>query len=230
MNVKTEIEDFVPKKNGFSYVADSYRSIEYPSECPYCNKSIFPNHLTSLNIGNPEENGIASIFICNACKKYIFTINIKPSVYSSFTINNTFPIPTEIKKFSDSIANLSSKFVKIYEQSSKSESNGFDEICGMGYRKALEFLIKDYAIYRHPENEEDIKTSPLAKCIKEYCDNEKIKDLATACAWIGNDATHYVRINEDYSIPELKAFINAAVTLIEAELSFDEATKLLNSK
>lgn len=97
MNVKTEIEDFVPKKNGFSYVADSYRSIEYPSECPYCNKSIFPNHLTSLNIGNPEENGIASIFICNACKKYIFTINIKPSVYSSFTINNTFPIPTEIK-------------------------------------------------------------------------------------------------------------------------------------
>ncbi len=100
----------------------------------------------------------------------------------------------------------------------------------MGYRKALEFLIKDYAIYRHPENEEDIKTSPLAKCIKEYCDNEKIKDLATACAWIGNDATHYVRINEDYSIPELKAFINAAVTLIEAELSFDEATKLLNSK
>ncbi|MDE6124032.1 MAG: hypothetical protein K2G22_02240 [Eubacterium sp.] len=226
MNVKTKILNFVQRDNGFRHISESEYFVDYPSECPYCNKSIFPSQIISVDVS--VNNEIASIFVCNACKKYIFTIHRKTSV--GYHIVNTFPIPTEIKKFSDSITGLSPKFVKIYEQSSKSESNGFNEICGMGYRKALEFLIKDYAIYRHPENEEDIKNSHLAKCIKDYCDNDKIKNLAQACAWIGNDETHYIRIHEDYSVQELKAFINAAVTLIEAELSFDEATKLLSSK
>ena len=53
-----------------------------------------------------------------------------------------------------------------------------DEISGLGYRKSLEFLIKDFAIYNNPEKEEQIKSTWMMKCLKEYIDNEKIKTLA----------------------------------------------------
>ncbi len=222
-------QNFISDKDGFHLDQTYCTNIQMPDVCPCCNKSMHPSHLISLNTNLKTRGFLASIFVCNSCGNFIFTLSYLNSLHN-YEICSTFPHSIENKAISKSIENLSPDFVKIYNQAATAENNGLDEICGVGYRKALEFLIKDYAIYRHPENEDDIKTSHLSKCIKEYCDNEKIKNLAQACAWIGNDETHYIRIHEDYSVQELKAFINAAVTLIEAELSFDEATKLLNSK
>ncbi len=45
-----------------------------------------------------------------------------------------------------------SKFIKTYLQSLEAESNGLDEIAGMGYRKAIEYLVKDWSIQ---ENQDD---------------------------------------------------------------------------
>ena len=47
----------------------------------------------------------------------------------------------------------------------------------MGYRKSLEFLIKDYAIAFHPDKETDIVKSQLSPCINEYIDNKRINLL-----------------------------------------------------
>src|ERR1043166_3097052 len=47
-----------------------------------------------------------------------------------------------------------SKFIKTYLQSLVAESNGLDEIAGMGYRKAIEYLVKDWAIQNKPEDKE----------------------------------------------------------------------------
>jgi len=35
------------------------------------------------------------------------------------------------------------------------------EICGVGYRKALEFLIKDYVILNHDDEKEKIEKNSL---------------------------------------------------------------------
>jgi len=47
----------------------------------------------------------------------------------------------------------SQQFVKFYNQTSKSEDFLLDKIVGLFYRKALKFLIKDFAIYNNPEKE-----------------------------------------------------------------------------
>ena len=103
------------------------------------------------------------------------------------------------------------------------------ELCGIGYRKALEFLVKDYAISNHPEFKEQIESFPLSKCITDYIDNEKIKTLAKASTWLGNDATHYVKIHESYGINDLKTFVHAFVTFIDADLAYENALKLIQS-
>ncbi len=119
-------------------------------------------------------------------------------------------------------------FVKIYNQAEISENSGCLEICGLGYRKALEFLVKDYAIKFNPDDEESIKKQMLSPCINHYIDNPRIKTLATASAWIGNDETHYIRKHDDYDLHHLKTFIAALVSHIDSEFSYLKAVNLLN--
>lgn len=56
-------------------------------------------------------------------------------------------------QFSKHINNISPNFVNIYNQAHFAEKHNLLEICGVGYRKGLEFLIKDYVITKNPNNE-----------------------------------------------------------------------------
>lgn len=101
-----------------------------------------------------------------------------------------------------------------------------DEIAGLGYRKALEFLVKDYCIYRSPSDAEAIKSEFLSRCIKTRIDNEKIKTLAERAVWIGNDETHYIRKQEAHDIEDMKQFIQAMVYFVGMELLVDKAAAM----
>ena len=100
----------------------------------------------------------------------------------------------------------------------------------MGYRKALEFLIKDYCIYRHNNDEQKIKSMFLSQVIEKYVDSDKIKNLSKVSAWLGNDETHYVKKFDDKDINDLKKFINATVYFISYDLVSDTADDLVSSK
>ena len=100
----------------------------------------------------------------------------------------------------------------------------------MGYRKALEFLIKDYAIYRYPDKEDEIKPKLLGQVINDYIDSSRLKALSKASIWIGNDETHYIRKFEDKDISDLKRFITSMVSFITYELTSDTAEEMVNSQ
>lgn len=55
------------------------------------------------------------------------------------------PISPSCKEFDSEIQEISPSFVKIYNQALAAEELNLSEIAGMGYRKSLEFLIKDFA-------------------------------------------------------------------------------------
>lgn len=98
----------------------------------------------------------------------------------------------------------------------------------MGYRKALECLVKDFAISVHPEEKDKIPPLPLAQCIEKYLDSPKLKNLAKASAWLGNDETHYTRKYANYSVDDLKKFVMAFVTHIDAELACLDAESFVS--
>lgn len=106
------------------------------------------------------------------------------------------------------------------------ESSCLDEIAGLGYRKAVEFLIKDFAIHKHPADEDKIKSMPLGQCINTYINNEQVKTLATSSAWIGNDEAHYIRKQEDRDIKDMKKFIQAIVYFIGIILITEDAATM----
>ncbi len=215
--------------------------IDPPSICPHCGFAIVPMILTShfLDLTNSKrkENNYYRIFVeylCPKCLKiavseYHYGGDLIDANYESTFLNATYPILHNKAEHSEEICKLSPKYEKIYNEAHYAEEKGLTEICGMGYRKALEFLIKDYAIKLNPDKSEDIKSKPLAQCIKEFIDNKRIKSLATASAWIGNDETHYVRKHDDYDLASLKAFINSMESYINSELEAIKADTLLKT-
>ncbi len=133
------------------------------------------------------------------------------------------PCKFEKHVFNKKIISLSPQFDKIYNQALAAETSGLDEIAGLGYRKSLEFLVKDFAIHQHPSDEEDIKKQMLSSCIKKYIDNPQIKTLVERSAWIGNDEAHYIRKQEDRDINDMKSFIQATVYFIGMVLITEDA-------
>lgn len=206
--------------------------IQLPSKCPICSTAYSSKPVSAWFFKNAYGTvNLYAIFFCPTCENVFFVIyNVDDLVSDNCRyIINQYPAPSTFTNISDNICKLSPKFVEIFHQAEKAENSGLTELCGIGYRKALEFLVKDYAISIHPEHTEQIASSFLAKCISDFIDNEKIKTLAKASAWLGNDETHYIRKHQDYDVQDLKRFIKATVAYIESELSFNEAFDFLNN-
>ena len=208
----------------------TYDTVE---QCPICKAKIRPVYLAaSLNTPNT-----ASVFdYCQNCNEtFITQYKVQRKDPRSSYYNVTEVVYSEPNRFSkhifdERIINLSPQFDKIYNQALAAESSMLDEIAGLGYRKALEFLIKDFAIHEHPDEEESIKAKPLAQCIKNYIENESITTLAERSAWIGNDEAHYIRKQEDRDVSDMKDFIQAIVYFIGMILITEDAASMAPKK
>lgn len=194
------------------------------SKCPICQYSILPD----LNCEVETEKYVYVICTCPHCKE-IFIIRYMRTNrgYISGQIDCVFPREAEKFLIDDKIAAISPMFVKIFNQGLKAEAENLDEIVGIGYRKALEYLIKDYLILKKPEEEEIIKTSFLGKCI-DMIENVNIRNMAKGATWLGNDETHYVKKWENKDIKDLKNMIDLTLSWMSLEIKTEEYKKEMN--
>jgi hypothetical protein len=199
---------------------------ELPSTCPNCHRSMTPNPLFGYLNNFFEQFEVFMSCPDDRCKEsfiayYSISIGTKRCSYLHCTSKGT----VKGQNFSDSIQEISENFITIFNQSYAAEQQNLKEICGVGYRKALEFLIKDYAIRNNPEKKDEIEKKLLGNCINEYVDDSRIKSVAKRAVWLGNDETHYVRKWEGKNLQDLKKLIDLTVHWIEMEVltsSFEE--------
>lgn len=188
-----------------------YSSIpQYNIECPFCHSHIVPNFLCqdhdTLYVSCPNES----------CKQH-FILALDKNVKFTKVVPNVKPMS---KVFSEIVTSISPKFASIYNQAYHAEQMDLDQICGVGYRKALEYLIKDYLLSKETDEHviENIKKKFLSNCIQENVQNDNIKQVAKRAVWLGNDETHYVRQWEDKDVQYLKKLIDLTVRWIENEI------------
>ena len=135
-------------------------------------------------------------------------------------------IPAEAKPIavSSDVAKISPSFIRISAQACLAEEDGLDEIAGPGYRKALEFLIKDYAILLQTDEaaKDEIKRIQLGNVIAKYLDGEKLPIVSKRAAWLGNDETHYERRWVGKDLDDLKKLISAVEHFIAMEVLVKE--------
>ena len=112
---------------------------------------------------------------------------------------------------------LSPGFEEVYNEAYAARQMGYSQICGGGYRKALEILLKDYASFLHSDKRDEILRMELGNCIKQYIDSEAIQVFANRASWLGNDQLHYTRTWTELDIFDLETLVEQSITAIELE-------------
>jgi hypothetical protein len=194
---------------------------KYPDTCPICHHKNIPTEHYHTNKGI-EEAQICFQCTNERCQSVFIGYYRKTGQGSRLTLVNLRPIEFLEELFPKTINECSPMFVKIYNQALHAESMEFNEISGVGFRKAIEYLIKDYLIYAIPERKEEILKMFLGKCIKELIDDTRIKTCAERAVWLGNDETHYIRQWSDKDINDLKTLIRITINWIESSLLTEE--------
>lgn len=189
-----------------------------PTLCPICHHSIEPVVLGGTLSGPITKVGtyLDVGFHCthSNCKR-MFIGRYKKTSSSPMTgeatgdFKNFESVPVTYKKptIFPEVSEISSGFESVFTQAAAAESHQLNEIAGVGYRKALEFLIKDYCIHKRPDEEEKIKSIFLSNVINDFVDDANIKACARRASWLGNDETHYVKKWEGKDIQDLKILI-----------------------
>lgn len=199
---------------------------ELPNKCPFCHHLHIPE---ADSISSKSYEILIITFKCtNQDCNELYLGYYKKNQWaqeSRYDLEGVSFGKAYVYKFSESINKISTRFEKIYNQASQAEQKGLDEVCGPGYRKALEFLIKDYAVEKFQSKKEEIKEAKLATVIENFIESEKIKEVVKRAAWIGNDETHYERKWEDKDLSDFKDFINLIVKWLEEERLYEKMLK-----
>lgn len=206
--------------------------VDEVTQCPLCGTGIAPNYLISAYYHTRQDDcdipaGVC-LCVCPSCNDAFFV------KYDFQDQTSTLPLVVAPKnhiprKFDPVLNDVSPKFIEIYNQAEFAEINGLNEISGMAYRKALEFLIKDYIIRKEPDGKSTIEEMTLSNCIANKVVDKRIQDCATGATWLGNDFSHYKRRHSEYEIEDLKAFIDATVYWIMMECRTDTARAFRDS-
>lgn len=208
--------------------------------CPCCHKVMADDVIPIMAVNNAKKDDnndfaecyVVSVYRCSSCNN-LYAIwshhtkiekdnyNYQENNQYNCEIKSEYPFSTNKTSFSIKINNLSSDFVEIYNQAELAENNGLDLICGMGYRKSLEFLID--AFIKHSEHTDVISEKDLQKKIQNHLKDTKIKTLAEKATWLGNDATHIENKHPDRNVSDMKNFIIQIIKWIDFELSVEDA-------
>ena len=203
-----------------TFKLESNQIDKYPDICPGCGKGIQPIYCYSYGVETwrSYEGFLQVVFRCprEDCRrlfiaKYLNGSRISDTLFLSSTFLLDF---VEFADFPKSVSELSEMFGKIYNQAKVAEENGLKLIAGPGYRKALEFLVKDYLIKIDPSEKEEIKEKKLGEVIKLIKEKD-IEQCASRAAWLGNDETHYTRKWKDQDLDDLKNLIMMVVNWID---------------
>jgi hypothetical protein len=191
----------------------------HPEACPVCHYSIETNwRLANRNNGSLEVVFNCTRRPCGALFIGYYSFNETDGRVGKWHLTNCLPCTPTTNSFQDEITSLSPSFGQIYNQAENAAAFGLGQVAGMGYRKALEFLIKDYLIDFKKEDRENIENKFLGNCIKDHIENQNIRVVAERATWLGNDESHYVRKWEDKDVGDLKKLIELVVYWISSEI------------
>jgi len=193
----------------------------FPKTCPYCCLRINAEYRLAsffhcgLPLSGPPQTVLEAVFQCPSqeCSRLFTALFEGPTAKTggSFFFAKTIPATGQTRPFDDFVKEVSPTFCEIWNQAYQAEQAGLTQICGMGFRKALEFLVKDYLIRQKLEGEQSIRSALLGACISRHIDDPRIKSCAKRAAWLGNDETHYLRKWEGKDVKDLKTLIDLTV-------------------
>jgi hypothetical protein len=199
-------------------VACNVRIDKFPDACPACHSAIYPNFVDMRVAVDKRTAQVAfqcTRHLCQALFISTYSLNAQVGGRHEYRYVFSAPVTPTHHTFPDVIQKVSPTFCLVFGQVEHAESEQLDQLVGIGLRKALEFLVKDFAQSEHPESTEAIQKSLLGPCIDKYLDDQNIKSCAKRAVWLANDETHYMRKWQNKDIQDLKLLVRLTINWLE---------------
>jgi hypothetical protein len=202
-------------KRGINVQNHSY-PVDVPDACPICHRHSEMQVMFSDVID--DGGGVQAVFRCAyaGCRQF-FSCYYGPKTSSD--IRAVRPVKPNLHVFPKEVSEISPKFVAVFAEAEEAAQLGLKEIAGPGYRKAFEFLVKDYAksVAPGPEKAKEIEAKFSGAVVTDFIGDPRIQAVAKRSLWLGNDETHYLRTWEDRNITDLVTLIKLTANWIEIE-------------
>src|SRR5579872_1051581 len=162
-----------------------------PDSCPLCHCAIEPVDVGWEFLADQcSPQVIERVLRCpkKDCQRlFIARYEQYPPGSNVFELAECVPAKLLDPEFPAELREISPDYCDIYAEAHQAEQLGLLLVAGPGYRKALEFLVKDYVSRLHPEAKEEIDHMPLAACINKYVTDGRLRVVAERAVWLGND-------------------------------------------
>ncbi len=183
-----------------------------PDECPICHRGIDPRFLAGVvrSSAEMEEADVELVFQCPRRDCARAFIGRYRGLYDQglgdylMELRGTAPHTPPAAAHPDEVAAVSPRFVSAVAQARAAEAWGLGELAGCGYRRALEFLVRDFCARRSPADVAAIRRKALGHVIEDHVDDPGVRECARRAAWLENDEAHEPRRWQEKDIALLK--------------------------
>lgn len=209
--------NFISKNfNEFSRLSSINCTYQKPGVCPYCEINCDARNIMQYSYDYSSNNRIIFLILqCTACNKlFTATYNIKNNSSELWGV-----LPKDIQVFNDdNIEQISPRFIEMYNQALFAKENGHLNLAAIGYRTALEILVKDYAINELQKPSGEVVNKKLFDVISEYLPAHTLVSTADVIRILGNDHTHYERKYPKLDFDLLEQYMNIFISLVKTQL------------
>lgn len=218
---------------------DTKFEVQVLDKCPICQYGIDMSTCNYTNFHDMHDISksfnILSVYCCPHCHNGFVVIHYMNVQKNRFVEKSQSVYPTIASSLQadENIRQISPGFYEIYNQCLIAKNEGLNRIYGMGFRKALEKLVKDYSIYGHQKDEKWIRTNreaTLHKCIEKYFKDSDVKTALMACKWLGNNESHYENCNTEEDLQLFEDLIEDTLYYIHREIRHKKAEHINNTK
>jgi hypothetical protein len=217
--------DFSSKKgiafNSTRYFTGTY---EKPMTCPHCGYGT-DGTITNYSLFANNENAYVAISIrCTHCNRLFLAIyEGKPPIKGNIDsehLNFIRCIPSDSGvPAPENLETLSPRFAELHHQAQVAVEHDLYDLAAIGYRCALEVLVKDSAIEELKEPPEVVKKMKLERALAKYLKQEKLLKTADVVRFLGNDHAHYEKRYPELEFPVLLKYYNMFLQMIDVEYS-----------
>lgn len=206
------------KKPANEFASNFVGTYSKPTTCPHCGIGTDARIIDHKNFALENNTYlITASCVCTSCQKIFFFVCYKNKEMSD-NAPLVFVYPNNQYVYKNPIIeNFSPRFIDMYNQSLHSEINGDTELAAIGYRSALEILVKDYAINELGKPKEEVSGKKLFGAISEYLHQDDLVKTSDVIRILGNDFTHYERKYPQHDFNVLKGYLDIFIKQIEIQ-------------
>jgi len=213
--------------------------LEEPRMCMHCRNTGQQKYIElALITGTSNKYDAVGIYGCEFCKETTISFYNYEDILvpKEMEFDKTYvPILVTRDYLPKDLTNISiskkmqtnyNDFYEIYSQAKVAEENDLYHLAGMGYRKSIEFLVTDFLKdYSEDENVTvewlENASTRLGNKIKKL-PSKKLRNIANAISYLGNDEAHYTIRHPDYDISDMKRFIALLINEFESEFIYED--------